>query len=133
MVSAFEALLAIAHSIKTYRRRYRSQLQLSAVLDLLLLDENNPRSAGHQLRALETLLAELDSESGGQRSPAWRLALDALTQVRLFDADSTAGGDVGSLDEMLARVNGLLATLSDELSRRYFSHADAPHQLVRIV
>jgi hypothetical protein len=34
---------------------------------------------------------------------------------------------------MLARVNGLLATLSDELSRRYFSHADAPHQLVRIV
>src|SRR5207344_2814952 len=41
---ALEALLAVAHSVKTYRRRYRSRVQPAAVLDLLLLDESNPRS-----------------------------------------------------------------------------------------
>ena len=39
-----ESVLISAESIITYRRRYRSQAQLETVLDLLLLDPDNPRS-----------------------------------------------------------------------------------------
>ena len=36
----------------TYRRRYQGSLQTSAVLDLLLADETNPRSLAFQFAAL---------------------------------------------------------------------------------
>ena len=36
----------------TYRYRYLTSLQLAPVLDLLLIDETNPRSVGFQLIAL---------------------------------------------------------------------------------
>ena len=47
-----EALLEIADSSMTYRRRYMSSLQTAPVLDLLLADEANPRSLAFQLAAL---------------------------------------------------------------------------------
>ncbi len=49
-----EALLEIADSSMTYRRRYMSRLQTAPVLDLLLADEDNPRSLAYQLAALPT-------------------------------------------------------------------------------
>ena len=47
-----EALLEIADSSMTYRRRYQGSLQTAAVLDLLLADESNPRSLAFQLAAV---------------------------------------------------------------------------------
>jgi len=47
-----EALLEIADSSMTYRRRYLSSVQAAPVLDLLLADETNPRSLAFQLVAL---------------------------------------------------------------------------------
>ena len=135
-----EALLAIAHSLKTFRRRYRSRVHAVAVLDLLLLDEDNPRSVAHQLLQLSTLVDELTSEVAPRRGAAQRLSLDVLTQVRLFDvaaveppaeeADTLAAD---ALEVLLGRVTGVLVALSDELTQRYFSHAEAPRQLVRLV
>jgi uncharacterized alpha-E superfamily protein len=139
-----EALLAVAHSVKTYRRRYRSQVQPGAVLDLLLLDESNPRSVGYQLVQLQELVAALGSDAAPRRSTADRLTLAALTQLRLFDvatltsppADLSAAPShdgAAVLHALLEHLAALLAQLSDELTRRYFSHADAPHQLVRLI
>jgi uncharacterized circularly permuted ATP-grasp superfamily protein/uncharacterized alpha-E superfamily protein len=132
-VAALEALLAIAHSIKTYRRRYRAQMQVTAVLDLLLLDESNPRSVGYELAALESLMSSLEGPVGSRRGVASRLALDALTRVRLFDLDEVMHDGIEVLQPLLDHLAGQLAILSDELTRRYFSHAEAPQQLVRIV
>ena len=47
-----EAVLEIADSGMTYRRRYLATLQAAPVVDLLLTDETNPRSVLYQLRAL---------------------------------------------------------------------------------
>ncbi len=44
--------LELADSFITYRSRYRLNPMLAPVLDLLLLDENNPRGLGFQLAAL---------------------------------------------------------------------------------
>jgi uncharacterized circularly permuted ATP-grasp superfamily protein/uncharacterized alpha-E superfamily protein len=138
--SVWEALLAVAHSVKTYRRRYRSQLQPGAVLDLLLLDESNPRSVGYQLLRLEELVPALSGDLPSRRDAAGRLTLGALTQLRLFDVGSLAAPPTDplpegppALDALLAELMSYLARLSDELTRRYFSHAEAPHQLVRLV
>jgi uncharacterized circularly permuted ATP-grasp superfamily protein/uncharacterized alpha-E superfamily protein len=129
-VAALEALLAVAHSSKSYRRRYRSRMHLGAVLDLLLTDESNPRAAAHQLQRLQTLIAELQGSGVSGRAPAARLALDALSRVRLCRTDPA---DVDALEPLLAEVSARLAELSDEITRSYFGQAEPPHQLVRIV
>ena len=50
--SLLEALLAQSASLIAYRRRYRSDPELGAVVGLLLLDAGNPRSLRFQLDAL---------------------------------------------------------------------------------
>jgi uncharacterized alpha-E superfamily protein len=134
--AALESLLAVAHSVKTYRRRYRSRVQPGAVLDLLLLDETNPRSVGHQLAQLETLIAALERQEAGRRTTLQRLALDALSQLRLFDVAELGGADAAgyrSLETLLRNLRQLLATMSEEIDARYFRHAGSPQQLVRLV
>ena len=141
-----EAALGVAHSLKTYRRRYRTRVDNAAVLDLLLMDETNPRSVASQLAHLESLAHALGGDEAPRRSRAERLALDALTQLRLFDVsvvnlppaatrapDGPAVPDgLHALDALLMRIGSLLATLSDELTTRYFRPPLGPQQLVRV-
>ena len=136
--ATLEAVLAVAHSLKTYRRRYRAQLRPGAVLDLLLLDETNPRSVAYQLVQLQALVAELSAVDVPHRSVTERLMLDALTHTRLFDVASVDTGRQDAeastpVEHLLLHLTRSLAELSDEITRRYFSHADAPQQLIRLV
>ena len=64
-----EAVLAQSASLIAYRRRYRSDPELGAVVGLLLLDAGNPRSLRFQLDALAHDLGHLPE---GGRSDARR-------------------------------------------------------------
>ncbi len=50
--AVLEPLLELSDSLMTYRRRYFAGMQVSSALELLLLDEGNPRSLAFQLTAL---------------------------------------------------------------------------------
>jgi uncharacterized alpha-E superfamily protein len=94
------------------------------VLDLLLLDETNPRGLLYQTLMLDRALADLPSE-GIYRSPAQRTVLELTTRLRLVDAqelDPTT--DPQSLLTLLADVNRSLETTSDHLHRAYFLLAE---------
>ena len=54
-----EVLLEIADSSITYRSRYLTSMQADLVLDLLLLDEANPRSVAFQLVRLREHVDQL--------------------------------------------------------------------------
>ena len=68
-----EAVFGMDDSLMTYRSRYMANLRLSAVLDLLLTDETNPRSLAFQLVKLENnvmglpRLGSLSSRSRDER------------------------------------------------------------------
>ena len=70
----------------TYRSRYLMTPLTAPVLDLLLLDETNPRGVAFQLRELDAHFALLPSE-GPHRSPGQRLILKLLTGVRLVEVE----------------------------------------------
>jgi uncharacterized alpha-E superfamily protein len=122
-----EALLEVAESAITYRRRYRGELQAVPALDLLLCDETNPRSLVFQLAALEQHLAHVrGAGAGAERTLDERLALAALARVRLADVAELCAVDAGKrlkLAELLTRTLGDLPGLSDALTRSYLSHA----------
>ena len=84
-----EALLDIADSAMTYRRRYRATLQVPPVIDLLAADEGNPRSVLFQLAALHAHVAALPRDPTlARRSAEEKIAFEALSAFRLLDVDA---------------------------------------------
>ncbi|OUD15691.1 circularly permuted type 2 ATP-grasp protein [Thioflexithrix psekupsensis] len=130
-----EHLLNITDSLLTYRRRYRSHLQVNATLELLLQSEFNPRSIGFNLKRLREYIKTLHREEENPYHYAeGRLILEALTQVRLSVVDVLAKPSEDQfrrdLDQLLVRLGRLLPGLSDAITNSYFSHAEQPRQLV---
>ncbi len=122
-------VLRLADSYITYRSRYRLQPMLPFVLDLLLMDETNPRSVAFQLAGLSGHLERLPQASGGNAlTRERRIVLGLQTAVRLGDVSELAQvGEHGSRDRLSAQLDQLhrgLPELSDAISRRYFRLAD---------
>jgi uncharacterized circularly permuted ATP-grasp superfamily protein/uncharacterized alpha-E superfamily protein len=129
-----EAALEIGDSMLTYRSRYLSSLQPDLVLDLLLLDEGNPRSVVYQLARLHEhvdALPESHPVSGHPREA--RLALSMLTSLQLADAGELVtpgeGNRLHALEDLIVRLEENLALLSEALTRVYFTHAVTSRQL----
>jgi uncharacterized alpha-E superfamily protein len=62
-----EAVLTAAESIVTYRRRYRSELSVEAMLELLVVDPYNPRSVAYQLQRILADLQEIPNTAPTSR------------------------------------------------------------------
>jgi uncharacterized alpha-E superfamily protein len=129
-----EALLEVADSSMTYRRRYQESVQAAAVLDLLLADETNPRSLAFQLAALADDVEHLPRDANHPgRSPEQRLMLSSLTALRLADIDQLARVDAEGhrpeLRELLGRLATALPALSDALTQTFLSHLQTSRHL----
>jgi uncharacterized circularly permuted ATP-grasp superfamily protein/uncharacterized alpha-E superfamily protein len=129
-----EALLEIADSSMTYRRRYLSMLQAAPVLDLLLADETNPRSLAFQLVALAGSIDRLPRDpSLPGRTPEERLVLANLTALRLADLDALArtqeSGRRLQLEALLFQLEADLPVLSEVIAASYFSHLQTSRHL----
>ncbi|WP_455365477.1 circularly permuted type 2 ATP-grasp protein [Kaarinaea lacus] len=131
-----EATLVSNESLITYRRRYRSYLQLTTVLELLLFDDANPRSLIFQLNTMQQHIQKLPKEASSKNlTELQRLLLEASTQLLLNDAATLSQPDRDvpthqSLDQLLARLSHLLGEMSQVITNSYFTAPQAPHQLV---
>jgi uncharacterized alpha-E superfamily protein len=104
------------------------------VLDLLLVDEANPRSIAFQLARLREHISELPGSKTSIRRPAEeRRALSLLNTVQLIDvrelARSVGRAAAEAREGMLGKLSAELSMLSDTLSRAYFSHAAQSRRL----
>jgi uncharacterized circularly permuted ATP-grasp superfamily protein/uncharacterized alpha-E superfamily protein len=127
-----EALLEVADSSMTYRRRYLATLQAAPVVDLLLTDETNPRSVLFQTDTLGMHIEALPREPGA-RTPQQRLILEAAAQLRLADVSEICttdeDGERPGLLVLLERLEQIFPELSSSLSSVYLSHATTARQL----
>ena len=131
-----ESILAAAESLITYRRRYRAALHLPTALEMLLLDESNPRSLVYQLKRLQAQIRDLPRDKVGYRlSEEEQLILEALTQLQLSNtfqlaqrAEQTTQRQ--GLEKLLVRLAQILIEISDVLTQTYFSHVQGLQQLV---
>jgi uncharacterized circularly permuted ATP-grasp superfamily protein/uncharacterized alpha-E superfamily protein len=128
--------LELADSFITYRSRYRLAPLLPLVLDLLLIDESNPRSLAFQLCALASHIDGLpQSAQGSGRIEEQRMALTLLTEMRVADVErlgrSNAEGTRTELMALLGRQIAALPQLSDVIGRRYFNLIEKDAKWVR--
>lgn len=122
--------LELCDSTITYRTRYLGQLQPAPVLDLVILDDSNPRSLAFQLRAIEGHLDYLARVSG-VRVPALPPALDhdLAAAVKQFAGDEQVwrheGLALAMLRDLADETDRRLDGLSEAITRAYFSHVPA--------
>lgn len=122
-----ESLLAASDSLVTHRRRYRAEPAPESVLELLLTDENNPRSLLYQLVQLEAQLENLPTREAGAQpfSQEAKLVLRRIWDLRLGELGELIAPDpeTGQRKKLGAWLEGLreaLQELSDFLTRKYF-------------
>jgi uncharacterized circularly permuted ATP-grasp superfamily protein/uncharacterized alpha-E superfamily protein len=126
-----ESVLTAAESIITYRRRYRDKAQVGTVLDLLVLDEDNPRSLAYQLARLDEDLLQVPG--GGGASGPERVLDRITTRLRRFDSDELAATDArgrrADLADALAHIHAELRELADSVATTHFRHLAPPQPL----
>lgn len=129
---ALQLILELADSFITYRSRYRLDPSLPLVLDLLLLDESNPRSLAFQLSAISRHLEELpDTQRGASLTEDRRQIIALLTAARLIDVENLAADPKRKgLEATIGQQVRVLPELSNAIGRHYFNLADdTPHRM----
>jgi len=135
-INQWEMVLEVTDTVMTYRRRYRTRLHPTAILDLLLLDVETPRSIGYLGQRIESQVNALPVKSmGSRKTQLQQLAFGIHAGLQMASADDymTAQGGpkkplFGHLDQLIEQLAGL----SEAMTLAYFSHADVPQQLVKV-
>ena len=117
-----ESVLTAAESIITYRRRYRSHAQMQTLLDLMLIDEDNPRSVGHSLARLTEDLDAMPPDGEGGLRDDQRHLLRVSTTLRL-----SRTADLAVEDERGTRP--ALEAFLDELTEGLLRTAEAVERI----
>ncbi|MBX3217247.1 MAG: circularly permuted type 2 ATP-grasp protein [Labilithrix sp.] len=138
---ALDWLLEIANSIVTFRARYRRAPELLPVIHLVVLDESNPHAIAFQLRELAIGLVRTAAELGGDPSSARGQGpafpnedlgplIATLRTLPLVGFELEAGDALeaacANLAAILERTEQLAYAISDDLQRRFFTHAATP-------
>jgi uncharacterized circularly permuted ATP-grasp superfamily protein/uncharacterized alpha-E superfamily protein len=111
-----DLLLELADSQISYRQRYVMIAALAPVIDLVMLDPNNPRSVIFQLDRIETHLGALPRKnSTGRLSPVQQIAASIATGLRTADAAKIT-------DVMVVDIENSLMKLSDAISAAYLTN-----------
>ena len=117
----FSAIVALFDSTITFHAQYQQRRDLPALLDLLVLDRDNPRSLSWVIETLQGRLAKLAINTASQDA---HLAADLPADLPALMASAQ---DLASVFE---QCQTSAFALSDNISRRYFSHASgANHSL----
>lgn len=133
-----EVLLEVADSTITYHTRYRTTLHVEPIVDLLLLDELNPRAVGFQIASLLDHVETLPRNTPRPfRTKEEKLALDLTTQLRLTDIqelmEMTREGTRPKLLHQLERLNTGIKELANTITQHYLSRIETEKQLRNVL
>ena len=134
--AGFEAIVALFDSTITFRAQFQQSRELAALVDLLVLDRDNPRSLAWVAHTLRGRLAKLAGSEPNELSAlsyrvpdpkTWTLAgLCALEPP----ADGTGVGVPTTLRQALERYSDAAFDLSDVVGTTYFTHSGESKQSV---
>ena len=130
--AGFEAVVALFDSTITFHAQYQQRRDMVALIDLLVMDRDNPRSLAWVVQTLRSRLAKLANSATPQ---------DAVLAQGLPNPDTWVLPDLSNwqrspeglrtwsdLAELLDGCELAAVELSNELSRLHFSHADLRNQ-----
>ncbi|MCW2735158.1 MAG: hypothetical protein JWR13_5974 [Mycobacterium sp.] len=117
-----ESTLVACESSVIYRRRTLGRVSVAAVADLVLFDEENPRSLAYQFERLRVDLKALPSSSGSTRPE--RLIDEVGARLRRLDpadCEDITDGTRAELDGLLMSIHTDLRDLSRLITATHLS------------
>ena len=103
---SLDLLLELADSQISYRQRYVMIAALAPVIDLVMLDPNNPRSVEFQLDRIETHLDALPKQNAeGRLSPAQQIAASIATRLRTINANAVDNNLIVDIENSLMKLS----------------------------
>ncbi|HVE54863.1 MAG TPA: circularly permuted type 2 ATP-grasp protein, partial [Ramlibacter sp.] len=119
----FEAVVALFDSTITFHAQYQQRHDIPALLDLLVLDRDNPRSLGWVTQTLRGRLARLaGSPAGVMPVMAMPVPDPQFWTLEALCARDEEGRHAALL-ELLQQCVDASYRLSDDLTARYFAHS----------
>ena len=119
-----EWLLELSDSLLTYRVRHKQHPEWESVVDLMLVDERNPRSATFQLAKLVKHVSLLpDAGLIDVLADMEQLLHDCRSDINTEQGELFGRGEQ-RLETLLMGCQNISLRLGAALSLRYFSHVD---------
>ena len=124
-------LLELEDSIVTYRARQMGRMAWPSILNLLMFDETNPRSLMFQVTGIHDYLRKLESALGPCHASS---TVPLLDELRALGYPDEATADRRQLTmQLLTKLRSASFMLSDNLTERFFAHADQESSTVLAV
>ncbi|TXH91038.1 MAG: A circularly permuted ATPgrasp family protein [Rhodoferax sp.] len=121
--SGFEAVLALFDSTITYRGQYQQSRDLGALVDLLVLDGDNPRSLAWVVQTLRGRLSRLAGVPKNQWSElALQLPDPDTWSLTALCAPEDGDTDLEALQTLLLLLRDAAFDTSNAISATYFTH-----------
>jgi uncharacterized alpha-E superfamily protein len=139
----FDAMISLFDSTITFHAQFQQSRDMTALIDLLVLDRDNPRSLAWVTHTLRGRLAKLAGSEPTELSAlslrvpdptAWSLGqlCEAQTLAAQADKRNTAGesGYFFALNDLLLQCSAASLHVSDAISSTYFTHSGESNQSV---
>ncbi len=129
-MAGFEAVLALFDSTITFHARYQQRRDAAAMVDLLVLDHDNPRSLSWVTHALTKRMHRLPGTVSGTQSDLTKPLLD--TRTWYLEALCEPGTEVHYpvLAQLLQNCEASAYEVASSISARYFTHTFESQQSV---
>ncbi len=130
--AGFEAVVALFDSTITFHAQYQQRRDMVALVDLLVMDRDNPRSLAWVVQTLRARLGKL-AISAAPQDAALAMALPDPDTWVLSELSQWRRGPEGQrrwplLTTLLQACEAAAGNLADEVTRLHFSHADQRRQ-----
>ena len=120
--SGFAALLALFDSTITYQAQHQQSRELSALFDLLVMDDENPRAIAWVARSLRARLAKLARLSAGQQDALMKDVPDLSQWTLASLCGANESGLLMPLATAMSACSSAAWRISDAISARHFTH-----------
>ncbi len=134
----FEAMISLFDSTITFHAQYQQSRDVAALIDLLVLDRDNPRSLAWVAHTLRSRLAKL-VDSAPDEPGALALRVPDPMSWGLEQLCETLPGSTSpdtepvyyfALNDLLRQCTAAAFNVSDEISTTYFTHSGETQQSV---
>ena len=139
----FDAMISLFDSTITFHAQFQQSRDMAALIDLLVLDRDNPRSLAWVTHTLRGRLAKLAGSEPTELSAlslrvpdptAWSLGQLCEAQALDVDPGNTSSADEPgyffALNDLLLQCSAASLHVSDAISATYFTHSGESNQSV---
>jgi uncharacterized alpha-E superfamily protein len=130
-----ESVMIASQSLITYRYTYRDHLQLPLALELLMLDNNYPKSLAYLVKKIKRYVSLLPNNgkeiplNDKQRNIQEADSLLKLADVVALTQYDPQSKDYVALNNFLDKLYSLISDTSVLISKTYFKHSQTQKQL----